>query len=143
MKEKPEDSRYMKKSLLHIVIYYHWLYMCVLYTTSCIVVSVLSHTVDRCTLENNTLLHIDLPVSVEKESNPNIYSYAYAKTEQVTPPTWLLVTATVGVLLIILLVIVIIIIILRIRRLSKEERHPAATEVHHMQDKNMDHGSDV
>ena len=87
------------------------------------------------------LLHIDLPVSVDKESNPNIYSYTYAKTERITPPTWLLVTATVGVLLIILLVIVIIIIILRIRRLSKEERNPA--EVHHMQDKNMDHGTDV
>ena len=114
---------------------------CMLYKTSCIVISVLSRTVDRCTLENNTLLHIDLPVSVEKESNPNIYSYTYAETEQITPPTWLLVTATVGVLLIILLVIIIIIIILRIHRLSKEERHPA--EVHHMQDKNMEHGTDV
>ena len=112
-----------------------------LYTTSYIVVSVLSRAVDRCTLENNTLLHIDLPVSVE-DYNPNIYSYTYAKTEQITPPTWLLVTVTVGVLLIILLVIIIIIIIiLRIRRLSKEERHPA--EVHHMQDKNMEHGTDV
>ena len=103
----------------------------------------LSRTVDRCTLENNTLLHIDLPVSAEKESNPNIYSYTNAKTEPITPPTWLLVTATVGVLLIILLVIVIIIIILRIRRLRKEERNPAATEVHHMQDKNMEHGTNV
>ena len=100
----------------------------------------LSRTVDRCTLENNTLLHMDLPVSAE-EYNPNIYSYTYAETERITPPTWLLVTATVGVLLIILLVIIIIIINMRIRRLSKEERHPA--EVHHMQDKNMEHGTDV
>ena len=103
--------------------------------------SVLGRTVDRCTLENNTLLHIDLPV-VAEEYNPNIYSYTYADTEQITPPTWLLVTATVGVLLIILLVIAIIIIILRIRRLSKQ-RPPVTSEMDRFHDNDESHGTDV
>ena len=106
-------------------------------------ISVLGRIVDRCTLENNTLLHIDLPVSVEKESNPNIYSYTYAKTKRITPPTWLLVTATVGVLLIILLVIIIIIIILRFRRLSKQQRPPVTSEIDRFHDNDESHGTDV
>ena len=105
--------------------------------------SVLSRTVNRCTLENNTLLHIDLPVSAQKESNPNIYSYTYAETDVTGTPTWLLVTATVGALLIIVLVLVIIVIILRIRKISKEERHQVVTEMDRINDKNITQGTDV
>ena len=124
--------------LIIIFLCMHFVYIDLLVS----MISVLGRTVERCTLENNTLLHIDLPVSVEKESNPNIYSYTNAKTEQITPPTWLLVTATAGVLLIILLVIVIIIIILRIRRLSKQ-RPPVTREIDRFHDNDESHGTDV
>ncbi len=109
----------------------------------CVLFSVLGMTVNKCSLENNTLLHIDLPISSQKESNPNIYSYTYAETQDNMPPTWLLVIAIVGGLLIIILILVIVVIILRIMKLSKEDQRRTEVDADRIHDKNAPQGTDV
>ena len=98
----------------------------------------------RCPLENNTLLHLDLPAT---DQHQNYYSSGKsADSSSNRPDTWVLVVAAAGGLCCVIVVVAIIAIACRLRKLSKEERMRQENVDHiHTTDKALGgaHGTDV